>query len=135
MRLKTFIQINILLIILGVTLGALGAHALEGVLDIGPDQIESWKTAVFYQLFQSLGVVVIILLHRHFSIKRLHFIAWILTIGTILFSFSIYLLVLNYIWDLQFLKMIMIPLTPIGGILMITGWIALFWSFMRMDMR
>ena len=110
-------------IILGIGLGAIGAHALENVTGILPKHIESWKTGVLYQLFEGLGVLILILLSQFWKLTKTKLAINIITIGTILFSLSIYFLVLNHNWNINAVKYVMIPLTPIGGVLMIIGWI------------
>ncbi len=120
--LKTNTIIAFIFVILGITLGAIGAHALENVPGILPKHIESWKTGVLYQLFQGLGLLILIVLTQFWKLEKTKLALNIITIGTILFSCSIYLLVLNHNWNINAVKYAMIPLTPIGGVLMITGW-------------
>jgi uncharacterized membrane protein YgdD (TMEM256/DUF423 family) len=109
-------------VIVGITLGAIGAHGLEKLPGILPKHIESWKTGVLYQLFQGLGLLVLIVLTQFWKLEKTKLAINIITVGTILFSVSIYVLALNHNWNINPVKYAMIPLTPIGGILMITGW-------------
>ena len=120
--LKTNAILAFIFIILGITLGAIGAHALENVPGILPKHIESWKTGVLYQLFQGLGLLILIVLTQFWKLEKTKLALNIITIGTILFSVSIYLLTLNHNWNITALKYAMIPLTPLGGVLMIVGW-------------
>jgi uncharacterized membrane protein YgdD (TMEM256/DUF423 family) len=112
-----------ILIATGIGLGAIGAHALEGVTQITPKNIESWKTGVFYQLLQGLGLLAIVLIANQLKIISIKGILIVHILGTVLFSVSIYLLVLNSVWQLTWLKYVMIALTPLGGMLMILGWL------------
>lgn len=89
----------------GVGLGAYGAHGLPQI------KLESWKTAVHYQLLHSVALLAV---GVPISSKRL----W--AMGTTLFSGSIYMLCIGV-----GPKAILGPTTPIGGLLMIAGWIAL----------
>jgi uncharacterized membrane protein YgdD (TMEM256/DUF423 family) len=107
----------------GIGLGAIGAHALEGVPQITPKNIESWKTGVLYQLLQGLGLLAILLIANQLKITNIKGILFVHILGTVLFSVSIYLLVLNSVWQLTWLKYAMIALTPLGGVLMIVGWL------------
>jgi uncharacterized membrane protein YgdD (TMEM256/DUF423 family) len=107
----------------GIGLGAIGAHALEGVPQITPKNIESWKTGVLYQLLQGLGLLAILLIANQLKITSIKGILIVHILGTVLFSVSIYLLVLNSVWQLTWLKYAMIALTPLGGVLMIVGWL------------
>ncbi len=120
---KPIVIIALLFVSLGIALGAIGAHGLEGIEQISNKNIESWKTGVLYQLFQGLGLLVLVLFSQFFKVEKVKLSLSIITIGTFLFSFSIYVLVLNNIWNINALKYAMIPLTPIGGLLMILGWV------------
>jgi len=86
---KRFIIIACLYLLTGVQLGALGAHALNDVLT--PQKLVSWELAVQYQLIHALGIIVVSLLYSHFpGQKLLLWASWLLTVGIILFSGSIY---------------------------------------------
>lgn len=114
-----------LFIATAIGLGAIGAHALEGVTQITPKNIESWKTGVQYQLIQGIGLFIIVFLTSHLKLTSIKSVLYIHITGTLLFSLSIYLLVLNAIWQQLWIKYAMIALTPIGGVLMIIGWLML----------
>lgn len=119
---KTNVIIAFIFIILGITFGAIGAHALENVPGILPKHIESWKTGVLYQLIQGLGILLLVALTQFWKLEKTKSAINIITIGTILFSMSIYILVLNHSWNITAIKYAMIPITPLGGVLMIVGW-------------
>lgn len=128
---KPFLIYAIVLIATGVALGAIGAHALENLVEDGlleSKNVNSWKTGVLYQLLMAGGMILMILLESMYRLKSLKTPLTILSIGVAFFSFSIYLLVLNHLWDITLLKKIMIPLTPIGGALMIIAWIVLLFK-------
>lgn len=128
---KPIVIIALLFVTLGIALGAIGAHGLEGIEQISDKNIESWKTGVLYQLFQGLGLLVLVLYSQFFKVEKVKLSLSIITIGTFLFSFSIYVLVLNHIWQIDWIKYAMIPLTPIGGLLMILGWIVFLVKVIR----
>jgi uncharacterized membrane protein YgdD (TMEM256/DUF423 family) len=117
---------NLLIVgILGATavaLGALGAHALKEVLN--PTQLESFKTGVLYHILHTLFLGFVFLLYLNNTSKRLKLIFNLVFWGIILFSGSIYFLNLRYILNAEFLKFLG-PITPIGGVLFIAGWILL----------
>lgn len=117
---------NLLIVgILGATavaLGALGAHALKEILI--PTQIESFKTGVLYHILHTLFLGFVFSLNLYKSSKRLKLIFNLVFWGIILFSGSIYLLNLRHIINAEFLKLLG-PITPIGGVLFIVGWILL----------
>jgi uncharacterized membrane protein YgdD (TMEM256/DUF423 family) len=128
---KPIVIIALLFVTLGIALGAIGAHGLEGIEQISNKNIESWKTGVLYQLFQGLGLLVLVLFSQFFKVEKVKLSLSIITIGTFLFSFSIYVLVLNNIWQIDWIKYAMIPLTPIGGLLMILGWVVFLGKVIR----
>lgn len=104
----------------GVVLGALGAHALKEQLD--PNQLASFETAVRYQLFHGLALMVVSLIPIiNEQVKKGIF--WLFLTGTLIFSCSIYGLSTQVItgMNLKFLG----PVTPLGGLLLIAGWLYL----------
>ena len=103
---------------LAVVFGAFGAHGLKKILD--PEQLKSFETGVKYQMYHALLLIMtgIIFPFLDFS-QRL--MAWSLIIGVFLFSFSIYGLVLS---SAKGRKMSFLgPVTPLGGLLLVLGWI------------
>ena len=105
-----------LLVAIGVVIGALGSHALTHVLTAG--QLVSLGTAVEYQLFNALGLLVVGLLMRTLTAARLRLIAWALVLGIIFFSGGIYVMLAG---APKFLGYI----TPLGGVMLILAWLAL----------
>lgn len=110
---------------IGVALGALGAHALKPLL--ASTQLESFNTAVRYHLLHSLFLAIVYAINISHPNKYLklafNFSFW----GILIFSGSIYLLSLRFLMELEFLRFLG-PITPIGGILLILGWISLAFS-------
>lgn len=104
---------------IAVILGALGAHALKDLLSEA--QVSSFNTAVRYQMWHAIALLALALLAN--KIKGIKGIFWSWLSGVILFSGSIYLLNLDELMglDLGFLG----PITPLGGLAMILGWILL----------
>ena len=115
MRIK--VSITLFLGMIAVVLGALGSHALKEVLS--PEQLESFTIGVRYQMTHVL-LLMIVLLTSYFEerIKQTSF--WLTIVGIVLFSGSIYLLNLQQLlgMKLSFLG----PVTPIGGLFLITNW-------------
>lgn len=102
----------------GVVLGAFGAHALRARLD--PAQLASWSTAVQYQLLHA-AVLLAIALSADAGSRSFGPTPWLFGLGILLFSGSIYALVLTpWRW--------FGPVTPLGGLLLIAGWISLLWT-------
>ena len=109
---------------LAIIFGAFGAHALKKKLN--PEQLQSFETGVKYQMYHAITLVVLgFNLSDESSIND--YIIHCMIIGTILFSFSIYGLVLSSANNrkLKFLGLI----TPLGGLLLTISWILLFYKF------
>ena len=126
MTTENSIKIAILFCLSAVILGAFGAHALKEVLS--ESQLSSFQTGVRYQFFHGLTILILSLNMNYFT-ERLSSIIKIMSAGIILFSFSIYLL---NIQDLVGFSMSYLgAITPIGGLLLITSWIGLFFSIKK----
>ena len=95
----------------GVALGAFGAHALKARL--GADALGWWKTAVQYQMWHAIGLLALAAL----PLPRLRMAAVLLTLGTLVFAGSLYLMALTGVRWLG-------AITPVGGTLLIAGWLA-----------
>jgi uncharacterized membrane protein YgdD (TMEM256/DUF423 family) len=103
---------------LAVVLGAFGAHSLKNLLS--NEAVESFQTGVRYQMYHAL--LLLILGSRKELQSKLIF--YFLVIGTLLFSFSIYLLAIRSIIGFEALVYLG-PITPIGGSLLIIAWFIL----------
>lgn len=102
------------LLFIGVATGAFGAHALSGLSDL--NMLAVWHTAVLYLLVHGLGLFGVAIA-TPFLIRRLQNLAYsLLLVGTMVFSGSLFLLVLS---DQRWLGAI----TPIGGVFMLAGWL------------
>ena len=126
MTTENSIKIAILFCLSAVILGAFGAHALKEVLS--ENQLSSFQTGVRYQFFHGLTILILSFNMNYFT-KRLSSIIKIMSAGIILFSFSIYLLNIQYL--IGFSMSYLGPITPIGGLLLITSWIGLFFSIKK----
>ena len=109
--------------LLSVILGAFGAHLLKKKLTI--DQLQSFETCVKYQMYHAIVLVVLgFNLTVNKTIDTLIIYAFI--VGTILFSFSIYGLVIS---SAKNKKLVFLgPITPLGGLLLSLGWLLLFYK-------
>ena len=106
--------------VIAVLCGAFGAHALKEVLST--EHLASFNTGVRYQLIHAVVLLVLFLLKDRFNIKQFKIAANLIFWGVILFSGSIYLLSLKNIIGAEWLKFAG-PITPIGGTLIIAGWV------------
>ncbi|WP_284734343.1 DUF423 domain-containing protein [Sphingosinicella terrae] len=102
----------------GIILGAFAAHALKEVLS--PQQSGWWQTAVQYQMWQALALLLVAAL----PLRRPAVPALGLGIGVLIFSGSLYMMALG-------LPRWLGAVAPVGGGLMIGGWLALAWQALR----
>lgn len=112
---------------LAVISGAFGAHALKAALQ--PEQLQTWQTAVqynFYHVFALLFLAV----YKQEENKYLRAAYYLFTFGIILFSGSLYLLSCRYALGWPWLA-VMGPITPIGGLLFISGWFMLLLAALK----
>jgi uncharacterized membrane protein YgdD (TMEM256/DUF423 family) len=115
MKPERVMGIAALLLAVGMGIGALGAHALQSVLS--EHQLSSLDTAVDYQLFNSLGLLLIGVNARSANLRYLRSIAVVLMVGILCFSGGIYLMLAGAPQILGFV-------TPVGGVLLIGAWLA-----------
>ncbi|HLU21803.1 DUF423 domain-containing protein [Lederbergia graminis] len=114
---KIFIIIGAINALLSVGLGAFGAHALEGKIE--PKYLDVWKTGVQYQMFHALGILAIGILSRNVPVSGLlSWSGWLMFIGIIIFSGSLYVLSVSGIKVLG-------AITPIGGVAFLISWLLL----------
>lgn len=109
---------------LAVALGAFGAHGLKNRLEAY--SLSVYEKAVFYHFIHALGILLVALLARTsaISVGAQTRVGWLLLIGVILFSGSLYALAISGIRLLG-------AITPIGGIAFIVGWLVLFYELVR----
>jgi uncharacterized membrane protein YgdD (TMEM256/DUF423 family) len=111
---------------LGITaiiLGAFGAHALKKVLSL--EQLQSFEVGVRYQMYHAL-FLLFIGVFAFLNEKERLLIFWLTIFGVLFFSGSIYLLATNGITNLK--TKFLGPVTPIGGLLLISAWGYLFYA-------
>jgi len=108
---------------LAIVLGAFGAHLLRDHLSV--KMLNAYQTGVLYHMVHALGMIAIWAFREKINNEKVFKQSLILlSLGTIMFSGSIYLLSLNECFNGGFQKWIG-PITPIGGVLMIAGWLRL----------
>lgn len=107
---------------LGVALGAFGAHGLKGRLSV--DDLAIFETAVRYQMYHALALLGVGLVATRVEDPMLRLSGIFFLVGTLVFSGTLYTLVLaGFRW--------MGMITPFGGLLLILGWVTLAWSMFR----
>jgi uncharacterized membrane protein YgdD (TMEM256/DUF423 family) len=106
-----------------IVFGAFGAHSIGNHLNM--QSLNVYETAVKYQMYHAL-FLLIVSQNKSVTDATKKNIFWVITIGVFMFSGSLYLLSTNAIttFDFKFLG----PITPIGGMLLILGWLILLRS-------
>ncbi len=118
---QTFIITGAFFGMLAIIFGSFGAHALKKILS--DDQLKSFETGVKYQMYHAI-VLLLLGFNFQFSTSAMY---WCFTLGIVLFSFSIYGLVLS---DAKGKKLKFLgPFTPLGGLLLVIGWLLLIFRF------
>lgn len=130
MKNKSYFLIAAFSMAIAIAFGALGAHALKKIFDV--HALEAWKTAVFYQIIHSLSVLIVLIVYKIYKISGANLVLNLMISGFILFSTSIYLLSFNSVWGIESLGKILGPLTPIGGLLMISSWIVFGYKIFKL---
>lgn len=113
---QTFLTIGALFGLLGVAAGAFGAHLLKSRLS--SDFLNIFEVGVRYQMYHALALVVLAVILGLFPSNWFVFAGWFFVVGVVIFSGSLYALVLSGIklWG---------AVTPIGGVLLLMGWLSL----------
>jgi uncharacterized membrane protein YgdD (TMEM256/DUF423 family) len=129
LRKSNFYVINVVAAFFGFTaiiLGAFGAHALKLKLTI--EQLTTFEIGVKYQMYHAL-FLLLLGLQKDILEKYKLVIFYTISLGVLFFSGSIYLLSTRELigFDFKFLG----PITPIGGLLLILGWICFLYNSYR----
>lgn len=113
-RWNAWLTLSALLALTAVAAGAFGAHALKSRLSV--EKLASYEVGVRYQMYHALALMVLTLVYERARSRGLTAARVLIFIGVLMFSGSIYILaLLGWRW--------MGPITPIGGGLMIIGWL------------
>ncbi|MGB3143388.1 MAG: DUF423 domain-containing protein [Maribacter sp.] len=112
--------------LLAVVFGAFGAHVLKKTFT--QEQLASFETGVKYQMYHAL-VLLMLSFNLNLDTTLEKNMVYCFLIGTFLFSFSIYGLCLSAAKGkkLKFLG----PITPLGGLFLVSGWGLLFYFFIQ----
>ncbi|MBK7639241.1 MAG: DUF423 domain-containing protein [Bacteroidetes bacterium] len=127
---KFFLTTGFLLAAVAVALGAFGAHGLKPKLSI--EQLQTYETAVKYQFYHVFALIVIGILMQIFPNLKLAIAGDFFLTGIILFCGSLYLLACKDLLGLQSISKFIGPITPLGGLCFIIGWVILFVKVLRM---
>jgi uncharacterized membrane protein YgdD (TMEM256/DUF423 family) len=115
---------------LAVILGAFGAHALKSKL--AAEQIQVFETGVKYQMYHALALILLFVISEKTGSSILNYSGYLFVAGIIFFSGSLYLLACSEIIGIEQMKGILGPITPLGGLCFISGWVCLLISAFRL---
>jgi uncharacterized membrane protein YgdD (TMEM256/DUF423 family) len=123
-KLMNWIVVAAALLATAVAMGAFGAHGLRNRLDAYSMSV--YEKAVFYHFVHALGILAVAILARTpaLTLAAQARVAWLLLVGIILFSGSLYALAVTGLRTLG-------AITPIGGIAFIAGWLLLAFEAWR----
>ena len=120
---KKILLTALLMGMIAIVLGAFGAHGLKKI--ISTEQLATFEVGVRYQIYHALFLLFVV--NASFlTVKEKSIVFYLTLIGVILFSGSIYLLATSGITTIK--TKIIGPLTPIGGLMLISSWAYLFYS-------
>ncbi|MET0393686.1 MAG: DUF423 domain-containing protein [Chitinophagaceae bacterium] len=109
---------------LGVALGAFGAHGLQKITQ-DETVLHGFQTAVQYQIYHALALLAVALIHDRLPHRYIRWAGSCFITGIILFSGSLYLLTFLKIRESGIINVVG-PVTPLGGVFFIAGWLLLW---------
>ena len=123
---KGFLKIAAVLGMLSVLMGAFAAHKLKEIMTA--DAVAIFETGVRYQFYHVFALLAVGMFYQYHRRNVLNWAGIFFIAGVVLFSGSLYLLTYVHASNLQGMKWVG-PVTPIGGLCFIVGWVLLFFSF------
>ncbi len=120
---RGYLKTAALLGALSVAMGAFAAHKLKEIVD--PDAVNIFETGVRYQFYHVFALIAVGILYSNFKNSVMKWSGIFFIAGIILFSGSLYALTYVHVSNLTGMKWIG-PVTPLGGLCFIIGWILLF---------
>lgn len=122
---------------IAVSLGALGAHFLKSKLETGlitPDLLNGFDTAVKYQMYHVIGMLLLVVLAKQYPSKYFNWAYNLFFIGILMFSGSLYFLCTRHLLGADWLKYLG-PITPLGGICFVLGWLCIGLAVLKSDKK
>ena len=122
-KIKIFLALASFMMALAICLGAFGAHALKSILD--ESMLKIYNTGIQYHFYNTLGLFAATFIYAlKPNSKKIFISLWLILVGMIIFSFSLY-----------FLAILSLPIlgavTPIGGTLLIIAWLTLTYGILK----
>jgi uncharacterized membrane protein YgdD (TMEM256/DUF423 family) len=115
---------------LGVALGAFGAHGLQQATT-DEKIIHGFQTGVQYQVYHALALLITAIIYERNPHRFIKWAGHCFITGILLFSGSLYLLTVLKIQDSSLVK-IAGPVTPLGGVFFIAGWLLLLMGVVKL---
>lgn len=122
---KNFAICGVIFLAIAIVLGAFGSHALKELLS--PEKLGNFEVGVRYQIYHGFALLWLSLVTLTAKASKQVFYLWLL--GILLFSGSLYILAFRELWDFEPGALVFI--TPLGGTLLIIGWLRLLLSLWR----
>ena len=119
---RIFFGLGSILAGIAVGLGAFGAHGLRGILS--PEDLVIFETGVRYQMYHALALLGVAWAVTQWETTLLEWSGWLFVLGILVFSGSLYILVLT---GQRWLGAV----TPLGGLALILGWVLLASAVLR----
>jgi uncharacterized membrane protein YgdD (TMEM256/DUF423 family) len=113
---------------IAVMFGAFGAHSLKNVLTAGA--LEIWAKGVEYQFYHTFALLFLAQVAAAGGDRLIKWSSVFFTLGIVFFSGSLYLLATRELLNIGFVSYIG-PITPVGGLCFILGWVLLFVATLR----
>ncbi len=107
---------------IAVIVGAFGAHGLRDRLT--PADLDIFETGVRYHMYHALGLFAVAWVASRWPSAATTAAGWLFIVGIVVFSGSLYTLVLT---GQRWLGAV----TPVGGLALVAGWTALAWAALR----
>jgi uncharacterized membrane protein YgdD (TMEM256/DUF423 family) len=126
---KKYIAIAAIFGGLAVGIGAFGAHGLQKLTN-DEKILQGFQTGVQYQMYHALALLAIGVLYEKLAVRHLKWAATCFITGVILFSGSLYLLTFLKLQGSTAIKFVG-PVTPLGGIFFIAGWLFLLLAVIK----
>ena len=120
---KFFLLSGSVLGLLGVAIGAFGAHALKAMLEAA-GRADTFETGVRYMFYHAIALVLVGILSKEFPGNTINWSGNAFILGTLIFSGSLFLICFTGI-------NVFGAVAPIGGTFLIIGWALLFWSVLK----
>jgi uncharacterized membrane protein YgdD (TMEM256/DUF423 family) len=121
---RTFAGLGAVLALVAVGLGAFGAHGLRSSLSAA--DLATFETAARYQMYHALGLLAVAWVYARWPGTLVAVAGWLFVSGIVVFSGSLYTLVLT---GQRWLGAV----TPLGGLCFLVGWALVAWTAFRGD--